>query len=127
MIPTLFPDLNIDFWRPTELCNWTITNYVCKLINQDPTVDKRDASNFLIHDAKIIKEHVFAGTIAETKANPMATDNQVNRLHFNNFYFIHIDHSLKESRGKKAFNAFFVNYASQLSQESFGYTVQKIM
>ncbi|CDH53212.1 predicted protein [Lichtheimia corymbifera JMRC:FSU:9682] len=94
-----------EFWS-TEPCDWTITNYLCKLIAQDPAVTRRGASNRLINDATIIKKHVVAGTVAETMANAMASYTQ-------------------HSRGKETFNAFFNNHAGQMSQETLKYGVQK--
>ncbi|KAG1103979.1 hypothetical protein G6F42_017151 [Rhizopus arrhizus] len=93
-----------DFWT-TEPCDWTITNYLTKLIAQDPALTRRSASNRLINDATIIKNHVIAGTIAETMASTMASSLQV--------------------REKKTFNAFFVSHANQMTQETLKYGVQK--
>ncbi|KAI9273760.1 hypothetical protein BY458DRAFT_473877 [Sporodiniella umbellata] len=94
-----------DFWA-TDPCNWTITNYLSKLVAQDPTVSRRNASNRLINDTTIVKNHVVVGTIAETMSSAMLSFNQ-------------------NSRAKKAFNTFFVSHASQVSQESLKYGVQK--
>ncbi|CEG81272.1 hypothetical protein RMATCC62417_15495 [Rhizopus microsporus] len=72
-----------DFWA-SEPCNWTIMNYLSKLISEDPTVTRRSASNRLINDATIIKKHVIAGTIPETMASTMACYSQVSMLDFLN-------------------------------------------
>lgn len=75
----MFISRSLEFWS-TEPCDWTITNYLCKLIAQDPAVTRRGASNRLINDATIIKKHVVAGTVAETMANAMASYTQVSVL-----------------------------------------------
>ncbi|KAG0169994.1 hypothetical protein DFQ28_002722, partial [Apophysomyces sp. BC1034] len=59
----------------------------------------------LVKDAKIIKEQVVAGTVAETMANAMASN-------------------YKSSRNKDLVKEFFVNYAAQVLKNSLNYVVQ---
>ncbi|KAG2196235.1 hypothetical protein INT47_007662 [Mucor saturninus] len=65
-----------DFWT-IELCDWTIVNYSIKLFAQDLALTRRSASNRLINGSAIIKNHVIAGTIAETMASTMSSFTQV--------------------------------------------------
>ncbi|CAO0789274.1 unnamed protein product [Mucor circinelloides] len=67
-----------DFWT-SEPCDWTITNYLSKLIAQDPALTRRSASNRLINNTTIIKNPVIAGTIAETMVNTLASSLQNSR------------------------------------------------
>lgn len=61
----------LDFWIKENPCYWTILNYLQTIIKKDPTTSRRNASLTLLADAKIIKENVVAGTVAETKVNAM--------------------------------------------------------
>lgn len=116
----------IDFWT-TEPCNWTITNYLAKLIAQDPAVTRRVASNVLINDATVIKKHVVAGTVAETMANAMASYAQVSFIVlFTIITSTVINQPLQHSRTRTTFYNFFVNYAAQMTQETLKYGVQKV-
>lgn len=49
-----------------EPCNWTVTHYLEELVKKNPAVVKRNATSWMLDDAKIIKDNVIAGTVAET-------------------------------------------------------------
>jgi hypothetical protein len=116
----------IDFLT-SEPCDWTITNYLYKLITHDPAITRRNAFNRLINDATIIKKHVIAGTIAETMASTLASSSQVSTLFFQFITITVINQFVQSSRGKETFNSFFVSHAAQMSQETLRYGVKKVV
>ncbi|KAI7898051.1 uncharacterized protein BX663DRAFT_582987 [Cokeromyces recurvatus] len=94
-----------EFWLTEEPCRWSVINYLQNLVTENTSVDRREASRYLLNDTNLIKKHVVAGSVAETRVESMSTYAQ-------------------KTRGKKDFQNFFNNYSKSLAKSSIEFNSQ---
>ncbi|KAI9496387.1 hypothetical protein BDB00DRAFT_117337 [Zychaea mexicana] len=100
-------DLHLrDFWLLEEPCHWTLTHYLESLVKLDPAVSNRNASIRIRHDAKIIQEHVVAGTVAETMVTAIVN-------------------YPTNARGKKIFQEYFKHHTTPIGIAAMNFETQK--
>lgn len=67
----------LAFWNDEEPRNWTAINYLTKLLEANPSMDKRNGNGSLGKYIKLVSEHIVPGSFADTAINLLAKSKEV--------------------------------------------------